>query len=158
MKKIKVGKIVNTHGIKGELKVSFDDIELFEKGTLIYIEVKKEYLEFNLTDFRIHKNHLLIKLNDYNNINDVEKYKGNDVYIDREEDEVYYSDLIGYKIIDSDKKEYGKVENIINNNAHDIFVLSDNIMIPYVDEFIIDIDDSTHEITINVIEGLFDED
>lgn len=158
MKKIKVGKIVNTHGIKGELKVSFDDLDLFVKDMSIFIEVKKEYIEFNLTDFRVHKNHLLIKLNDYNNINDVEKYKGNDVYIDREEDEVYYSDLIGYTVLDANNKEYGKVENIINNNAHDIFVLENNKMIPYVDEFIVEIDDENTKIIINVIEGLFDED
>lgn len=156
MKKIKVGKIVNTHGIKGELKVAFSDIDLFEKKMTIYIETRNEMKPFSLTDFRIHKNHLLIKLDDYNNINDVELYKTLDIYIDADEDEVYYSDLIGYSVV-SDKK-IGVVKDIINNTAQDIFVLDNGIMIPYVDAFIKEINDDEKVININVIDGLIDED
>ncbi len=157
MKKIKIGKIVNTHGIKGELKIAYDDIDLFEKGMNLYIETKSEMKEVVLQSFRAHKNHLLVMLEGYNNINDVEKYKSCDVYSDRIEDEVYYSDLIGYAII-SEKQQLGTVEKIINNNAHDIFVTTNGVMIPYVDEFIVEIDDDAKTIEINLIEGLIDED
>ncbi len=158
MNKIKIGKIVNTHGLKGELKVSFDDIELFTNNMELFIEVRGDYKPFTLTAQRMHKNHLLIKLDDYNDINDIEKYKGNDIYITRSEEEVYYSDLIGYSVIKENKEEVGIVENIINNNAHDIFVLDNSVMIPYVEEFIIEIDDEAKTIVANIIEGLIDED
>ncbi|MFV0424786.1 MAG: ribosome maturation factor RimM [Bacilli bacterium] len=157
MNKIKIGKIINTHGIKGELKVAFDDIDLFKKNMTVYIETKTDVLEFILTDFRIHKNHLLIKIGNFNNINEVEKYKACDLYAERDEDVVYYSDLIEYDVYDKENNYYGKVVKIINNNAHDILVIDNNVMIPYVDEFINEIDDSQNKIYINVIEGLFDE-
>lgn len=157
MNKTKVGKIVNTHGIRGELKVAFEDIDVFEKGMTIYVSKRDEFLEFTLKEFRVHKNHLLIKINDFDNINDVEKYKTYDVYIEKDEDEVYYSDLVGYELV-ADGTKVGIVADITNNNAHDIFVLDNGVMIPYVDAFVIDINDETKKITVNLIEGLIDED
>ncbi|MFV0499049.1 MAG: ribosome maturation factor RimM [Bacilli bacterium] len=158
MNKVNIGKIVNTHGLKGDLKVAFNDINLFDLGMNIYIQTKVELLKFNLTSLKLHKNHLLIRLDSNDNINDVEKYKGCDIFIEKNKDEIYYSDLIGYKIVDTNKNVCGNVINIFNNNAHDIFVLDNGSMIPYVDNFVVKIDNNNNEIIINIIEGLINED
>ena len=103
-----VGKIINTFGIKGELKVNSNfeyQEKVFNKDFIIYIgEYKQEEV---INTKRIHQNNLLITLNGYNNINDVLKYKGLDIYIKREDlklksDEYLLSDLIGFQVYDND--------------------------------------------------------
>ncbi len=157
MEKIKIGKIVNTHGIKGELKVAFDDSLLFEKGMNIFIKVRNDYMEYTINSLRMHKNHLLITIGDYTNINEVLKYKSCDIYANRDNDEVYISDLVGYEVIENGKV-VSEVEEIINNGAQDILVLKNEIMIPYVDEFVKEIDDVNNCIKVELIEGMYNED
>lgn len=71
MNKIKVGKIINTHGIKGELKVSKTGIESFDRDIAYYIG--NDNLEYKISKVRKHKENLMIILDGYNNINDVLK-------------------------------------------------------------------------------------
>ena len=111
---IKVGKIVNTHGLKGELKV-LSTFELknvvFKKNSSVIIN-KKEYV---IDSSRDNIKHILVKLKDLNDINQVEHLKGFDIYIKRDnlklkENEYILDDLIGLEIILND--EYaGKVMN-----------------------------------------------
>lgn len=102
-----VGKIINTFGIKGELKI-ISDFEfkdrIFKKEFPIYVgELKcKEIIDAH----RIHKNYDLLVFNGYTNINEVLKYKGYKIYIDRcdlnlKGDEYLLSDLIGFKVYDN---------------------------------------------------------
>ncbi len=156
MDKKRIGKIVNTHGIKGELKVATDDDSLFASNETIYIKVRNDFVEYNIKSVRKHKNHLLIMIGEYDNINQVLKYKGLDVYAAKGE-ELYFSDLIGYRVVNAEVK-IGNVEEIINNNAHDILVLDSGVMIPYVDAFIKEIDETDEVITVELIEGMDNED
>ncbi len=154
--KIELGKIVNTHGIKGELKVAFSDESLFEKGLEIHIAVKGEYVLEIVKSFRIHKNHMLVVLKGYDNINDVLKYKGNTIFIEREEEENYTSDLLNYKV-EENGILIGNVKEILANSMQQIIVLDNGIMIPYVDEFIKDFDDDRKVIVVELIEGMRNE-
>lgn len=156
MNKVKVGKIVNTHGIKGELKVAVNDESIFKKGEEIYIYYRSEYKSFKLSDFRMHKNHMLIKIDDLANINDVLQYKECDIFLDREEDDVYLSDIVGYSVLHEGKR-VGVVSEIMSNNAHDIIVLDNGKMIPYIDVFIKEENHNTKELIIEVIEGMLDD-
>lgn len=118
-----VGKIINTFGIKGELKIVSDfeyKDRIFTKEFPIYIgEFKTKEI---VNTYRVHKNYDLIIFNGYSNINEVLKYKGNKIYIKREdlnlsEEEYLLQDLIGFKVID-DSKIIGVVidyENTSNN-------------------------------------------
>lgn len=120
---IEVGKIINTFGIKGELKI-VSDFEYKEKaftnGTNIYIGVNKDKEIINTR--RVHKNYDLILFDGYTNINEVLKYKGEYIYIlkselNLNEDEYLISDLIGMEVYDNDLL-LGVVidyENNINN-------------------------------------------
>lgn len=131
---IRIGKYVSTHGIKGEIRILSDfsrkDL-LFKKGFKIYIK-NNEYV---INSYRKHKNYDMVTLEGINNINDIIDLKGSYVYIKRSDIEEFIDeDLYSYTVITSDK-EY-KITNIIENKAHKILVLENNIMVPYVDEFI----------------------
>lgn len=131
---IRIGKYVNTHGIKGEIRILSDfsrkDL-IFKKGFKIYIKDN----EFVINSYRKHKDYDMVTLEGINNINDIIDLKGNYVYIKREDINGFIDeDLYEYSVIIKDK-EY-KIINIIENKAHKILVLNNNVMVPYVPEFV----------------------
>lgn len=151
-----IGKVVNTHGIKGEVRIISNfkyKKEVFKKGNHLYID--DDTLTINT--YRVHKNYDMVTFENITDINDVLKYKGKDVYIDRSEyifDSILNEDLIGLKVYGNGEL-LGTLEAIDNNKAHDILVVKNEdkkIMIPYVDDFIKDI--NNEKIDINLIEGL----
>lgn len=155
-----VGKIVGTHGIKGELKVKSDtSFDRFKKGNVLYIE-KEEKIIINSS--RVHKGLHLITINGLTNINDVLMYVNKNIYVphDRselEEGEYYYEDLIGLICYDSNKEEIGEVidlQEVPQGLILEIRGKEKTILIPYVDEFIEEIDLDNKKILINEIEGL----
>ena len=153
---ILVGKIINTFGIKGELKINSDfeyKDRVFVKDFNIYIGEEK--VKEIINTHRIHKNYDMILFNGYSNINEVLKYKGKNIYIKRDnlvlnKDEVLLSDLIGYKVIDNNQ-EIGVVidyESNINNILLKVMG-SKTFYIPYIDEYIIKVDKDSKEIITN---------
>ena len=161
---IYVGQIVNTHGIKGEVRLisNFERKDLvFKKNMEIYIGNKKEKLIIN--SYRVHKNFDMLTFKDINDINDVLMYKGEPVYILRnalDKDITLKSDLINYNVIYKEKN-IGKVSYYFNNNAYDIMVIKNNnkeYFVPYLEKFIDKIDSENKTIYIINMEGLIDED
>lgn len=154
MDKVYVGLVNTTHGIKGELKVSSDfkyKDEVFVPGKTIIISNE----EYKITSSRNHQNHKLILLEGYDNIDDVIKFRGKPIYIYRNEISSNYilnSDIIGFAVYVGEKY-IGELTDIITNPAHEILVVG-NIMIPYVDFFVNNIDIKTKTIYINEVEGL----
>ena len=164
MKYIYLGKIVNTHGIKGELRLLSNfkyKNRVLKKDFKIYIGKDKILEEIN--SYRHHKQFDMITLKGYSNINDVLKYKSLNVYIDKDdlvlnENEYLDEDLINLSVI-VDGKCVGKISRIDKNKFQDILVIvsdSKKYLIPYVDEFIDKIDLENHEIIINNIKGLIE--
>lgn len=163
MEFIKIGEIVNTHGIKGEVRLisefKYKDL-VFKKGITLYIGRFKDKVVIN--SYRKHKIYDMLTFDGINNINDVLVYKSEFVYIDRDtlgSDVLLNEDLIGYQVL-INNKEIGKIVNIVNNRAHDILVVEHDEhkhMIPYVDEFIESIDKKERCIIIKEIEGLINE-
>ena len=163
MNYIYVGEVVNTHGIKGELRVisnfNYKD-KVFVKGMLVYLGLRKQ--KMTIASYRKHKNFALITLEGINDINDAIAFKGDNLYIERESiqiDGYFDEDLIDLDVI-ADGKTIGKVLKIVDTKAHRIIVISGikNYMVPYVDEYIKNIDLNSKTITINAIKGLLDED
>lgn len=147
---IYIGKIVSTHGIKGEVKIISDFFEkdkIFKKGFKLYITPL--YHEEVINTYRVHKNYDMVTFNGYNDINEILKYIGMGVYIKRsdldlKEDEYLLSDLIGYVVYDNNKL-LGKVSGInFNNNV--LLKIDDNFYIPFIDEFIEKVDVKTKKI------------
>ncbi|MBR2997616.1 MAG: 16S rRNA processing protein RimM [Bacilli bacterium] len=146
MKFINIGKIVNTHGIKGELRILSDfkyKDKVFKKDFKFYIGKDKEELIVN--SYRHHKIFDMVTFNDLNDINLVLKYKGKEVYINEEDldldGEIYIDNLIGYKVLVGDK-DIGVVTEVMHMKANDVLRVGE-VLIPYVKEFIIKIEDNT---------------
>ncbi len=156
-----IGKIVNTHGIKGELKIlsDFDKKELVFKSEF-YIYIGKSKIKEKINTYRRHKNFDMITLENYNNINEVLKYKGKEVYVKRgdlnlKEGEYILSDLLLGKIIYNDKV-IGKVSEIVLAKLNILLKIKGEkeFFIPYNKEFIKKVDIRKQEIIVENIEGL----
>lgn len=146
MNMVLVGVLVNTHGIKGEVRIQ-SDFELaniaFNVGNTLTINGTK----FEIASYRIHKNFHMVTFKGYDNINQVEYLKGNNVYINRDElkleDGVFLlEDLIGLDVLINDNV-IGYITDI-TNGINPLITVNDNKYIPYNDEFInkIDIDNN----------------
>lgn len=158
MEYINVGKIVNTHALKGELRILSDfryKDKIFKKGMKLYVGKKRE--EFVINTYRFHKIYDMVTFVGYNNINDVEYLKGLQVYINEEDlkldGEIYSGKLIDFTVI-IDDKEIGKVTQVMDTKANEVLRVNDKILIPYVDEFIKEIDLDKKIIYINNIGGI----
>lgn len=151
-----IGKIVNTHGIKGELRIlsEFEYKEkIFKKGSKIYID-NNEYV---LESYRYHKIFDMITLNGYNNINDVLFLKGKKVYCNREDldlktHEYLIQDLIGLEVYFNDKI-IGKITDI-SRNKNPLITIDKKRYVPYNDNFIDSVLISEGKIILKNCEGL----
>lgn len=161
---IYVGKIVNTHGIKGEIRI-LSDFEMkdrvFVKGMPIYIGRKKE--KEVITGYRHHKNFEMITMDGYYDINQVLRYKGLYVYIKKEDlkledGEFLETDLIDLNVI-VDGVSKGTVKEI-RDSGHNKFLvintLDKDVFVPYQKEFISNVDLVKKEIVITPIKGMFE--
>ncbi len=164
MKYICIGKIVNTHGIKGELRIishfKFKS-QVFKKGNKLYIG--KEKNEEIINTYRVHKNFDMVTFDNYNNINDVLKYKNNKVYINRDEfnfNEYLDEDLIGMScyIKDENIGIIEKIEYVKDNKS--LIVIKNNKnqkkYIPNNKSFIENVDVLNNKVYIKYIEGLIE--
>ena len=163
MKYVLIGKIVNTHGIKGEVRILSDfkyKDRIFKKGMNIYIGKNKVCEEIN--SYRHHKIFEMITMCGYNDINEVLKYKGDYVFINREdlilnENEYLDEDIIGLNVYVNDIY-LGTVKKIDNHNGNQILVVvSDEkrYLIPYNFDIILSINLNDKKIIVRDIPGLF---
>ena len=163
---ILIGKIVNTHGIKGEIKLfSLTDFknERYHKQNKTYIDFNGEKVFVKIKSFRPHKGFDLIVFEGLEDINLVEKYKGSLLYTENKkveillENEFHLSDLIGLDVYQNSKM-VGKVESIRNYPQGDYLEIrtlnSDIKLVPFIKEFVFEVNLKTKSISIVEMEGL----
>ena len=158
---IYIGKVVNTHGIKGEVRI-ISDFKFKENVFKISNKLLINNDEVIIYNYRKHKCYDMITLEGINDINDVLKYKNESVYINRKDlvcDGYLDQDIIGLSVYDKEKY-MGKVIDIYKTKANDILVIENKKrhMVPYIDEFVKNIDIVNKRIEIEYIEGLCNED
>jgi len=158
---IYIGKLVNTHGLKGEVKIISDfkfKSDVFKKNNEIYINDNK----YIINSYRKHKMFDMLILDGINNIEEALEIKGYNIYIDRNEytfDGYLDEDLIGLEVYDDDNLK-GKIVDIYKTNTNDLLVIDGKKrhMVPNVDTFIKKVDLENKKIYINYIKGLDNED
>ncbi|MBP1913678.1 ribosome maturation factor RimM [Lederbergia galactosidilytica] len=166
-----VGKIVNTHGIQGEVRVisSTDFAEQrFAIGQHLHLFLQKNQspVKLIIKSHRKHKNFDLLSFEGYNNINDVEHWKNALLKISDEqledlpEGEYYFHEIIGCTVLDENSQPIGVVKEILTPGANDVWVVKSEegkeYLIPYIDDVVVEISIEKKEILINPIEGLLD--
>jgi 16S rRNA processing protein RimM len=159
-KYIKVGTITSTHGIKGEVKV-FGDNPCFSTSfkDALYID-EKLMIEVHIKTVKNQNGKLIVSFKEFNDINQVERYKNCGIYADRDtlepldEDEVYVNDLIGMDVFNEEEKFIGKVIDVREYPQCYYLVVKGETkhhLIPFIEEFVTEVSDI---IVIHEMEGL----
>jgi len=166
-----VGKIVNTHGIRGEVRViSRTDFaeERYKIGNVLYIFMEnKPPVEVKVASHRVHKSFDLLTFEGYDNINLVKPFKGAIIKIPEtqlqplNEGEYYFHEIIGCTVVTEDGEPIGEIKEILTPGANDVWVVKrkkgGDVLIPYIDDVVKQVDVENKTITIHVMEGLLDE-
>jgi 16S rRNA processing protein RimM len=160
MKKfLEAGQIVNTHGIRGEVRITpWADSPDFLRGfDRLYIDGEEVVVE----SARTHKNMLITKLRGIDDVNAAMRMKSKVVFIDRDdaklpEGDFFIQDILGARVVTEDGQTLGVLEDILDRPASDIYVVRGEreILIPAVSEFILNTDTAAGIITVRLIEGM----
>lgn len=164
---LSIAKILNFHGIKGEAKVGFskgreNQIEALKK---VFVKKNNEYTELTVSSVRFHKQFAIIKFKEFVTVNDVEEYKGCDLYLSKEKveetldnDEFLIVDLIGMDVFDEDGSCVGKIVQVGDNRASNLLSIQDangkTHLVPFVKQLVPVVDMVNKKVVINNIEGL----
>ena len=163
---LKVGVITTTHGVRGEVKVypTTDEPERFLELDYVLLDTGRELRKLEIKNVKFFKNLVILKFKGVDNINDIEKYKGRDLWIPREEgqeleeDEYYIADLLGMSVVLEDGQEFGTLKDVMETGANDVYVVEDakgeEILLPAIRECILDVDVEKNVMTIHLMKGL----
>lgn len=167
---LQVGVITSTHGVRGEVKVfpTTDDVKRFKKLKQVILDNGKEQLELEITQVKFFKNLVILKFKGIDSINDVEKYKGKNLLVTREnavkceKDEYFIADLIGIKAVTEEGQEIGEVADVIQTGANDVYVVKrsgkKDLLLPAIKECILSVDMQERIMQVFVMPGLEEED
>ena len=162
---LKVGVISSTHGIRGEVKVfpTTDSPQRFETLKNVILETGKQQIPLEIAGIKYFKQFVIVKFKGIDNINDIEKYRGMELYVSREDaveledDEFYIADLIGMKVVTEDG-DLGVLKDIMETGANDVYIIDTDkygeILLPAIHDCILDVDVEKNIMTVHLLEGL----
>ncbi|OWR27064.1 ribosome maturation factor RimM [Saccharibacillus sp. O23] len=168
---LSVGKVANTHGVRGELKIfpftDFPEVRFAKGKELLFISPEDgTQLKVKVVSAREQKTVFVVKLEGFDNINQVEKYKGWDVKVPKEEaveaeDNAYYfHEIIGCAVTTEDGEELGVITDILTPGANDVWVVKrkggKELLIPFIEDIVKDVNIAEKTVKIEVMEGLLD--
>lgn len=160
-----VGRIIKTVGLKGELKIfpttSFSFMR-FKKGAILYIEANGEYRKVTVETKRAKDKFIILKFNELNDINEAEKYLGNFLLAEKDysllkKDEYFYEDLLNCTVYFDNGALIGLVYKIEEYGPYVTLRIKTNkkdVLIPFVEQYLSNVDIASKKIVINYIEGL----
>lgn len=160
----RIGQIINTHGIKGEVKVYplTEDVTKFKRLKKVLVNGT----EMNILGVKFQKDRVILKLEGVDTMNDAETYKQKYIEIPRaEEPELpegtyYVADLKECTVFDNEGKELGKIFDVISTKNNDVYWIKNpkELLIPVLDEIVLDIDMDNRKIIIAPVREWMDED
>lgn len=165
---LRVGVISSTHGVRGEVKVfpTTDDPKRFKKLKTVMLDTGREKLTLNIEQVKFFKNMVILKFKEFNDINEIEKYKGKDLLINRDQavklapNENFIVDLIGLKVVTDEGVEFGTLKDVMETGANDVYIIDGNdgkeYLFPAIKQCILKIDLEAGVITVHILDGLLD--
>lgn len=160
-----VGVISSTHGIKGEVKVfpTTDDAARFRDLKQVTLDSGKEQIPLEIQNVRFFKKFVIVKFKGIDDINEIEKYKGSRLLVQRgeavklEADEYYIADLIGMEVT-TDEGEKGILKDVIETGANEVYAVEfetwGEVLIPAIRQCILDVDVEKNSMKVHLLEGL----
>ncbi|MCI9095600.1 MAG: ribosome maturation factor RimM [Lachnospiraceae bacterium] len=167
-KVLKVGIISSTHGVRGEVKVfpTTDDAKRFKNLKEVLMDTGKEFCPLQIETVRFFKQFVILKFKDYDRLDDVEKFRGKALFVTREhavklnKDEYFIADLIGMNVTADDGILKGRLKDVLQTGANDVYVISledgRELLLPAIKECVLDISFEKNVIKIHILEGLLD--
>ena len=162
---ISIGKITNFHGIKGEAKVGFDNLNQIKSARHVYMLDSVDKTELDIKSVRFQKNFAIVKFAQIDDINELIQFKGQRIFVLKEqalkqleEGEYLIRDLVGCDVINEKNEKIGEVVGLSRNSSQDLLQIKNLIgkvdLVPFVNEFFPSVDVKNKKITIKPIEGL----
>ncbi|EOD00958.1 ribosome maturation factor RimM [Caldisalinibacter kiritimatiensis] len=162
---IQVGKIINTHGIKGEVKVLplTDDMTRFEDLNSVFIGDNNTEVEIEKVWYK--KKFVILKFRDYDNINDVLSFKNKFVLIHESEavelpeDTYFIFQIVGLEVYNVEGVKIGKIKEVLQPGANDVYVVKDGskeYLLPAIKEVVKEIDLEQKKMIIDPLEGMIE--
>ncbi len=167
-KLLKVGVISSTHGLKGEVKVfpTTDDVKRFRQLKEVLLDAGDEKPVLQIEQVKFFKQFVILKFKGIDDIEDVQKYKGKDLLVTREnaaelkKDEYFIADLIGVSVISDDNSLRGILKDVIQTGANDVYVIDledgRQLLLPAIKECVLMVDLDENIMKIHVLDGLLD--
>ena len=165
---LQVGAITSTHGVRGEVKVfpTTDDVKRFKRLKEVILDTGREELTLEIEGVKFFKQFVILKFKGFDNINDIEKYKGKSLYVTRanavrlRKDEYFIADLQGLKVVDEEGKEFGILRDVMETGANDVYIIDmtdgRGVLIPAIKECVLEVDMEAGVMKIHVMDGLLD--
>lgn len=166
--KLQVGVISSTHGVRGEVKVfpTTDDVKRFKRLKEVILDTGKEELTLEIEGVKFFKQFVILKFKGYDNINDIEKYKGKSLLVTRanavrlRRDEYFIADLQGLTVVDEEDKVIGTLRDVMETGANDVYIIDmtdgREVLIPAIKECILHVDMEAGKMQIHLMDGLLD--
>ncbi|MET3942859.1 16S rRNA processing protein RimM [Paenibacillus sp. PvP094] len=163
-----VGKVVNTHGIRGELKImpltDFPEVRFAKNAELYLFTPDNHPVLVHVESARLHKNMYIVRLKEYGNINEVEKFKGGIAKVSKEnlaeleENEYYFHQIVGCTVVTEEGENLGTISEILTPGANDVWVVKTaagkEILLPVIDDVVLDVDVNEKLVKVHLMEGL----
>jgi 16S rRNA processing protein RimM len=163
---LRVGVISTTHGVRGEVKVfpTTDDPKRFNELKQLFLDTGKDLIKLEIDGVKFFKQLVILKFKGIDNINDVEKYRGKDLLIKREDavklekDEYFIFDLIDSEVFTDEGEKLGVLTEIMTSAANDVYIVktaeNKEILLPSIKECILDINVENKKIIVHIMDGL----
>ena len=161
-----VGVISSTHGVHGEVKVypTTDDPRRFLKLKEVLLDTPKGYMTLKVEKVRFFKQMVIVKFKDYDTIESIQMYRNRGLYVPREEavpleeDEYYVADLLGMDVYLEDGALFGKVRDVMQTAANDVYVIASvnhgEVLVPAIADCIRGVSVEENRMTIHLLDGL----
>lgn len=163
---LQVGVISSTHGVRGEVKVfsTTDDVQRFKKLKKVILDTGREHMPLEVESVKFFKQFAILKFKGIDNINDIEKYKGKSLLVDREhavklrKDEYFIADMVGLTVFTDDGQEFGVMKDVLETGANDVYIIDSQkhgeVLVPAIKQCILDVDVEQGRMVIHLMEGL----
>lgn len=171
---LKVGVITSTHGVRGEVKVfpTTDDVKRFKRLKNVILDTGKEKLPLEIEQVKFFKNLVILKFKDLDNVDDVQKFRQKDLYVERKDavrlskDEYFIADLIDLEVYEEEGRKVGRLTDVITTGANDVYVVAleggfaeteaKEVLLPAIKQCIREVSIEEKKMVVHLMEGLLD--